>query len=282
MAIVKLTRLDLDYILQQIQMAEDGQTPVNPLLSFGLRTVQGIDNNLSAGGALFGSAFQAFPALTDQMFRPAQFGTNYAQTSGFVVDLQPRTISLLIAAQNAVAGPGADGVVGTPDDTFVSGNAAAFAAQQRALGLLGPGYQKHDAARSRWHLRHGGRQADAVRRPRRGDGHNGRHLHVRQPSYADQGLQQQFDDPGSAAEPVHSERDTGQRTVGAVQQLLHDLRPVLRPRPRPDHQERADQRLRLYPAAAGRPPLRAGQPKQLHDPGSRAAAARSRRPSRNR
>ena len=41
MAIVKLTRLDLDYILQQIQMAEDGQVPVNPLLSFGLRTGAG-------------------------------------------------------------------------------------------------------------------------------------------------------------------------------------------------------------------------------------------------
>src|ERR1700760_507562 len=125
MAIVKLTRLDLDFILTQIQMAEDGQAPVNASLSFGLRTVQGIDNNLSAGGALFGSAFRAFPALTDQAFRGAEQGTSYAQTSGFVIDAQPRTISLLVASQSAVAGAGADGILGTADDTFVSGNAAA-------------------------------------------------------------------------------------------------------------------------------------------------------------
>ena len=43
---IKLTRLDLDYILTQIQMAEAGQVPVNPLLSFGLRQVNGINNNL--------------------------------------------------------------------------------------------------------------------------------------------------------------------------------------------------------------------------------------------
>ena len=49
MAIVKLTRLDLDYILTQIQMAEDGQVPVNPLLSFGLREVRASNNNLSPG-----------------------------------------------------------------------------------------------------------------------------------------------------------------------------------------------------------------------------------------
>ena len=30
---IKLTRLDLDYILTQIQMAEAGQVPINPLLS---------------------------------------------------------------------------------------------------------------------------------------------------------------------------------------------------------------------------------------------------------
>ena len=51
MAIVKLTRLDLDYILQQIQMAEDGQVPVNPLLSFGLRTVQASTTTCRRPGA---------------------------------------------------------------------------------------------------------------------------------------------------------------------------------------------------------------------------------------
>ena len=38
---IKFTRLDLDFILTQIQMAEAGQPPVNPLLSFGLREVAG-------------------------------------------------------------------------------------------------------------------------------------------------------------------------------------------------------------------------------------------------
>ena len=36
---IKLTRLDLSFILTQIEMAEADQTPVNPLLSFGLREV---------------------------------------------------------------------------------------------------------------------------------------------------------------------------------------------------------------------------------------------------
>ena len=43
---IKLTKLDLDYILTQIEMAEAGQQPVNPLLSFGLREIAGTNNNL--------------------------------------------------------------------------------------------------------------------------------------------------------------------------------------------------------------------------------------------
>ena len=44
---VKLTRLDLDFILTQIQMAEAGQPPVNASLSFGLREIAGTNNNLT-------------------------------------------------------------------------------------------------------------------------------------------------------------------------------------------------------------------------------------------
>ena len=44
---------------------------------------------------------------------------------GVVVDSAPRTISLLIASQNDVVSAGADGILGTADDVFVSGNKAA-------------------------------------------------------------------------------------------------------------------------------------------------------------
>src|ERR1700736_2557993 len=149
---IKLTRLDLDYVLTQIQMAEAGQVPINPLLAFGLRQVNGVNNNLTAAGATFGSAFQPFPTLTTPLIRNAQSGTSYSQTNGLVVDSQPRTISLLIASQNAnnlltmtaadkIKAAGVDGILGTADDVFVNGNAAAFAAQQQALGALGAGYQ---------------------------------------------------------------------------------------------------------------------------------------------
>ena len=140
---IKLTRLDLDYILTQIEMAEAGQVPVNPLLAFGLREVAGTNNNLAPGQTTFGASDLVFPTLTDPMFQKAQFGTSYSQTSGVVVDAAPRTISLLVASQNAVAGAGADGILGTADDTFVSGNQAAFTAQQRALSFLGQGYQNY-------------------------------------------------------------------------------------------------------------------------------------------
>ncbi len=125
---VKLTRLDLDYVLVQIKMAEAGQPPVNPLLSFGLRTVSGTGNNLVPGQTTFGSTDQVFPTVTDPVFQTAQsFGpgqpnTTYAQTSGFVVDAQPRMISNLISDQTA-------------------NNPAAVAAQKQQISFLGAGYQ---------------------------------------------------------------------------------------------------------------------------------------------
>ena len=58
---VKFTVLDLNYILVQIKMAEAGQPPVNPLLSFGLREVAGTDNNRDGRGNLH-SAISGFSA----------------------------------------------------------------------------------------------------------------------------------------------------------------------------------------------------------------------------
>ena len=185
---IKLTRLDLDYILTQIQMAEAGQLPVNPLLSFGLREVAGTNNNLAPGQSTFGSSDVLFPTLTDPMFQNAQAGTNYAQTSGLVMDAAPRTISVLVASQNAKAGAGADGILGTADDTFVSGNAAAFAAQQTGPELPWRRLPELHPARRGRHLWHRGRYRHDLCRRRRHSRHPRRHHDVRQPGHPDEGL----------------------------------------------------------------------------------------------
>src|SRR5262249_60429963 len=95
-------------------------------------------NNLRPTLSEVGPAATPFPPLADPLFRPAEaappgFGpptpTSYAQTSGFVFDSQPRTISNLIvdqtpnnpAAYATAYDPGADGVLHTPDDVLKPG-----------------------------------------------------------------------------------------------------------------------------------------------------------------
>ncbi|WPC06764.1 peroxidase family protein [Pseudomonas benzenivorans] len=97
---------DLEFILQQILIAEanaNGEDLLsllpNTLVPFGLRTVDGSNNNLLAGQSEFGAADNLFPRMLDPVFRPAEMGTSYAQTSGMVIDSQPRTISNLIVDQ---------------------------------------------------------------------------------------------------------------------------------------------------------------------------------------
>ena len=127
-----VTPADLAFILQQIKIAEahalapnadpigdpancqamlgNGPNQIqSPLLSFGLRTVDGSCNNLLPGQGKFGAADLAFPRLTTPVFNAAEnasaFGgpaaSSYAQTSGSVADSQPRMISNLIVDQTS-------------------------------------------------------------------------------------------------------------------------------------------------------------------------------------
>src|SRR5689334_7900503 len=99
---VTFDRVDLDFILRQIEMAEAGQPPVSPHLAFGLTQLEGTNNNTSTGmggsASTFGSADQSMPtfALDDQIFT-----AQYIPGTQFVFDSQPRTISNLIADQTA-------------------------------------------------------------------------------------------------------------------------------------------------------------------------------------
>jgi heme peroxidase len=137
---VTFIRSDLDFILQQIIIAERnaaGESLLDILpnveVPYGLRTVDGTLNNIVPGQTDFGSADGTFPRLADPLFRPADMGTSYAQTSGPVVDSQPRVISNLIVDQTAknpaayanAYDPGLDGVLnfGAPgnDDVLKPG-----------------------------------------------------------------------------------------------------------------------------------------------------------------
>ncbi|WP_192985248.1 peroxidase family protein [Pseudomonas sp. EggHat1] len=120
---VKTTQSDLEFILQQIKIAEAHAAGAslydlvgNPLLPYGLRTVDGTYNNLVPGQEQYGSADQIMPRLLEPEFRDAENGidgagappgfpgsgtqTSYEQTSGYVVDSQPRIISNLIVDQS--------------------------------------------------------------------------------------------------------------------------------------------------------------------------------------
>jgi Ca2+-binding RTX toxin-like protein len=123
----QFVRSDLEFILEQIRISEAhaAGTPLeqlvaNPTLPFGLRTVDGSYNNLVHGQSEFGASDNLFPRTTEPVFRPAENGTSYEQTSGTVIDSQPRTISNLIVDQSdnnpaAVAADDADGV----NDDFI-------------------------------------------------------------------------------------------------------------------------------------------------------------------
>ncbi|MEQ1781099.1 MAG: peroxidase family protein, partial [Hyphomonadaceae bacterium] len=144
---VKFTRTDLEFILEQIKMAENNQPPVSPHLAYGLREVAGTDNSSVPGQSTFGSADQLLPHTTNSLFQTVTVSasmlngplagfavladangnvtTSYAATSpgNSVIDAAPRIISNLIVDQTA-------------------NNPAAVAAQQAAFDVLGTGYQQ--------------------------------------------------------------------------------------------------------------------------------------------
>ena len=69
---VQLVKHDLEYILKQIKIAEQhaAGTPMselvdNPLLPYGLRTVDGSYNNLVPGREHWGASDQPFVRITD-------------------------------------------------------------------------------------------------------------------------------------------------------------------------------------------------------------------------
>ncbi|MDQ5862065.1 MAG: heme peroxidase, partial [Actinomycetota bacterium] len=135
-----MTPSDLAFILKQIKIAEAhaatlspehpcdtmiGTGPdqiASPLVSQGLRTVDGSCNNLVPGQETFGAADQTFPRLTTPVFKSAEesppaFGpsqpTSYAQKQGSVFDSEPRVISNLIVDQTST-NPAAVAAAGNP------------------------------------------------------------------------------------------------------------------------------------------------------------------------
>src|SRR5690349_13022827 len=120
---VTFNRIDLEFILEQIKMAEQGQPPVSPHLAFGLREVAGTNNNTVPGNGLFGSSDQPFLRATDPLFQSADFGSTYAQSFGLVFDSDPRIISNLIADQTASNPAALAAQAGsTPGDGYLPGS----------------------------------------------------------------------------------------------------------------------------------------------------------------
>jgi Ca2+-binding RTX toxin-like protein len=112
---VQFVKSDLQFILDQIKIAErhaageDLATILqDPLLSFGLRTVDGSYNNLFTGNSELGASDNTFPRMTTPVFRNegddpafAGVGNNNYGTGGSVVDADPRIISNLVVDMTA-------------------------------------------------------------------------------------------------------------------------------------------------------------------------------------
>ena len=270
-----VTAGDLSFILKQIKIAERHsatQTASNPcgtlvgpaadqipdrLTAYGLRTVDGSCNNLFAGRETFAAADQPFPRLAAREV-PRRRGqpARLLRTGQRHHPLQ-RRVHAEAGRQPRLRLRAADGQ--QPDrrpDLDQPGRDRRGRAPRCAASSNPGQFPVHHGPRP--HRRHAGRS----RRLR-----------------------------AVAPDPVHPERDHRRRAVPAVQLDVHLLRPVLRPRRRPDRQER---RHRLRAAQGRRPadhrrPRRQGQHRRrgpsepgLHGAHPRPEPARPGRQARHR
>lgn len=121
---------DLQFILDQIKISEQHAAGAdlltlipNARMALGLRTVDGSLNNLVGGQSGFGAADEVFPRLASPVFRDADDGTSYMQTTGIVIDVDPRMISNLIVDQTA-SNPAAIAAAAAVGGELVSGTRA--------------------------------------------------------------------------------------------------------------------------------------------------------------
>ena len=161
---VQLVKHDLEYILKQIKIAEQhaAGTPLselvdNPLLPYGLRTVDGSYNNLVPGREQWGASDQEFRGLyEDQAYAqgsgslPPGYPANPDYGApGDVVDADPRLISNLIVDQT-LNNPAA--IAAALDHAGITG-AALTAAQTAVINAhmvvkaLTPGTPAYDIAK---------------------------------------------------------------------------------------------------------------------------------------
>ncbi len=187
------------------------------LSSYGLRTVDGSCNDLVPGRETFAAADQPFPRLTTPKFRAAE-----GRPQGFFGPGDPGSASSSYAqklAGNTVYDT-QPRVISNLIVDQTSTNPAAVAAAGFPVRAQGTGPDPVVFPCTT--------EPDHARRRRRASSR----LHAR------------------AQDAVHPERDDRRRPVAAVQLAVHVLRPVLRPRRRPDGQE---QRHRVRPAEGRRP-----------------------------
>jgi Ca2+-binding RTX toxin-like protein len=133
---VTLVRHDLEFILQQIEIAEKHASGIDltelissPLLPYGLRTVDGSYNNLIPGREHWGAADQPFKELLQPSHQDDNDGDNLPLgpgvtltntdygAPGSVVDADPRMISNLIVDQTT-ANPAAVAAANSVDGSF--------------------------------------------------------------------------------------------------------------------------------------------------------------------
>ncbi len=251
---VTLVLNDLEFILQQIKIAEANSTAhsgtsavplsqliIDPHLPYGLRTVDGTYNNTIDGRQFYGSADQPMPQILQPVERMGTgsitFGPGMTITGGSytdlvtLADLEPRLISNLIADQTlgnpaaviaALENAGVAATVGVVNAITTAFNAAV---STRAAADAGGGVAAAVAAQD----------ALIAQLTEHGIGIDGFKTVDGELSLDDRGLLLTPPGPAVAHHPEHRAR----RGPDCPVQLVDDaVRPVLRPRSRPDSEGR--------------------------------------------